>query len=430
MTNRHVLALLLAAVAMIAPGARAQPLYRGGISPKEDPADRQSHVPIGPSSTDPQALLNERLNRSKDFANLERFARDLFKNQDPDKLDPAVRKQLEKYLADPENREVLDKLIKQSKQNNPDATTQKPPDWLVKEVQEAVKKKDGGRTNASDANPSRPPNADKPPNSPKPDTSKGNSPAPSSKKEPSPMSRWFEDRLRDAQKPDSSLSQNKTTQKIFRDLGRSFAGASTRAKGDEPSWASRLGKLDGLKALAPPSWRPNVSMPRVNWGSGSSWSLGRMPSIGTPAVSGSPAAGDLWKVLLWLGAAGLVVLIGWRVLSWRKDAAGRASGPGVWRLGPWPIHPTAIRTREDLVRAFEYLSVLLLGPKARSWNHRDIAAQLGTDLRASEARRRAADHLAEVYERSRYAPLTDPLPDADLAAARHDLCLLAGVAVA
>jgi hypothetical protein len=91
------------------------------------------------------------------------------------------------------------------------------------------------------------------------------------------------------------------------------------------------------------------------------------------------------------------------------------------------VQPALVRTREELVRAFEYLSLLRLGRPARNWNHRHIAAELGQtkDLPADGSQ--AAARLASVYEQARYAPAAESLADPDLEAARRDLCLLAGV---
>jgi len=102
-------------------------------------------------------------------------------------------------------------------------------------------------------------------------------------------------------------------------------------------------------------------------------------------------------------------------------------GDDGWRLGPWPVRPEAVRTRDELVRAFEYLALLLLGPAARTRNHEEIAAGLGEQ---DVSRRAAAERLAGLYEQARYAPPDEVLPDTDLAAARADLSLLAGVAAA
>jgi hypothetical protein len=85
-----------------------------------------------------------------------------------------------------------------------------------------------------------------------------------------------------------------------------------------------------------------------------------------------------------------------------------------------------------LIQAFEYFSVLQLGPNARAWNHQDIARRLSLEIKASDdpSRAQATQRLASTYEQARYAPLSDLLPEVELATARNDLCLLAGVAVA
>ena len=97
-----------------------------------------------------------------------------------------------------------------------------------------------------------------------------------------------------------------------------------------------------------------------------------------------------------------------------------------WKLGPWPVDPAKVATRQDLVRAFEYLALLKLGRTARSWNHLEMAAGLaGNPGEPADKRRQAADHLAVLYERARYAPGDEPLADEDVNAARRHLCLLA-----
>jgi hypothetical protein len=118
----------------------------------------------------------------------------------------------------------------------------------------------------------------------------------------------------------------------------------------------------------------------------------------------------------------------WQVLRGpTADAVRRARA--AWKPGPWPVDPARVATGAELIRAFEYLSRLLLGPDVRSQNHRAIAAHLaGEEGGADAARRRAADELASLYEQARYAPAGEPLSAAALAAARRDLCFLAGVA--
>jgi hypothetical protein len=70
---------------------------------------------------------------------------------------------------------------------------------------------------------------------------------------------------------------------------------------------------------------------------------------------------------------------------------------------------------------------LCLGPAALTSNHVELARRLG-DGAGGAPGRRAARELAGLYERARYTPDDEPLAAGDLAAARRDLSLLAGVA--
>jgi hypothetical protein len=123
----------------------------------------------------------------------------------------------------------------------------------------------------------------------------------------------------------------------------------------------------------------------------------------------------------------LAVLLG--ALAWWRFAAGRRPEPAAdglaGGLAGWPLDPRAIATREDVVRAFEYLSVLICGPGARTWTHATIAEAL---TKLARTRGEAAVLLARLYELARYAPLTEPLGPDELAEARRLVCALAGVA--
>jgi hypothetical protein len=93
------------------------------------------------------------------------------------------------------------------------------------------------------------------------------------------------------------------------------------------------------------------------------------------------------------------------------------------------VAPGAVSNRAELVRAFEYLALLCLGPAARSRHHLDLADQIaGRPSADPDGQQDAAWHLARLYEQARYAPDDWPLPPADLHRARRELCLLAGVA--
>ncbi len=102
---------------------------------------------------------------------------------------------------------------------------------------------------------------------------------------------------------------------------------------------------------------------------------------------------------------------------------------GAWKLGPWPVRPESVRTRADLVRAFEYLAFLLLGLAARPRNHLDLAKALAA-TGEEPIRHTVAARLAHLYERARYAPKDEALPDDELRAARIDLTFLAGASPA
>jgi hypothetical protein len=93
-------------------------------------------------------------------------------------------------------------------------------------------------------------------------------------------------------------------------------------------------------------------------------------------------------------------------------------------LGPWPIDPRQINTREDVVKAFEYLSVLICGPSAKMWTHGTIADAL-SELATTHGE--TAVMLARLYELARYAPLDEPLTPDELIEARNLVCGLAGV---
>jgi hypothetical protein len=147
------------------------------------------------------------------------------------------------------------------------------------------------------------------------------------------------------------------------------------------------------------------------------------PQLGTlPDVSGGDALGPLVWVLV-LAALGLALYGSFALYRDRiQEALVRR-----WKLGPWPVQPSAVRSREDLVRAFEYLAFLLLGFEVRSRHHLDVAGQLASRPSTDPSRQHQAAHeLARLYEQARYAPGEEPLGEAELAAARRDLCFLAG----
>jgi hypothetical protein len=179
-------------------------------------------------------------------------------------------------------------------------------------------------------------------------------------------------------------------------LGKYLSGARSGS-----GTAERLSRLPSTPNLGTPS------------GVGGSWSA---PSFGNSASAGAGG------ILLWLLIVALILVILWQV-SARMQAAGRRARAG-WQLGPWPVDPRRVASRGELVQAFEHLAYLFLGPQARHCHHVDLAERLGA-AHATPAGRAAAAGLGHLYEQARYAPPEEPMPEADLVAARRDLSLLA-----
>jgi hypothetical protein len=214
---------------------------------------------------------------------------------------------------------------------------------------------------------------------------------------------------------ESPLANSETVRDIGRKLSRSFSEAGEGGM-DWDDWLEQMPRLG--------NWLPRglPTLPKPDWSA-------RRSAVSAPGMGSlnTPDGGTL-SAVVWLAAAVLAAALVWKVLTARRTS-GTSSTQPAWKLGPWPVHPGEVATRQDLIHAFEYLSLLIFGPVARAWNHRDIAFRLGEQLGAAgDERRRAADHLAALYERARYAPPADALPDGEAREARRDLCLLAGVA--
>ncbi len=154
-----------------------------------------------------------------------------------------------------------------------------------------------------------------------------------------------------------------------------------------------------------------ASRPRSS--SGGSGLSGPGLSFGAVTVS--------WPLLLILLALVVAAVVWWK---WADIIRPRATAAVAGGPGPWPIDPRDINTREDVVKAFEYLSVLICGPDAKTWTHSTIADEL-TALAATHGE--TAVKLARLYELARYAPLDEPLTRAELMEARRLACDLAGI---
>jgi hypothetical protein len=259
------------------------------------------------------------------------------------------------------------------------------------------------------------------------------------------------------------LSGSPAMRQALRDLGRRLGEEDPRwgrlsARFDEmrERWDKLSQKLqfDHLASGETGSWLARI-LPSgsLQWGLSGDQSAAAQQRGIDDAAGGSLSASSF----TWLAFAAIVVLIltvvtGWSLMARSRQLLG-ARQQEEWRLGPWPVNPGDVLTRGELVQAFEYLSLLNLGPDARNWNHRVIASRLGDEKKLKKynvapaswprqgravvilpvndpLHRVVVGELASIYEQARYAPPGDPLPETSLEAARRDLCLLAGVTAA
>ncbi|GIW82810.1 MAG: hypothetical protein KatS3mg105_4617 [Gemmatales bacterium] len=170
----------------------------------------------------------------------------------------------------------------------------------------------------------------------------------------------------------------------------------------------RLPKMDKIHLPGMGSWK----LPKINWPQVDAPQLPNVPSspVSAPRVGGmSP-----WLFLA-VGACLLAALVLKRLMQ--KGNETPLSAADYRRKLP------RVKSWADIVVAFEVLSLCQLGPRSRTWNHLEIAAALGRDEHQRQA---AANRLAELYERARYAPDARAISDEDLAFAQGAILSLAG----
>lgn len=215
-------------------------------------------------------------------------------------------------------------------------------------------------------------------------------------------------------------------------------------------FAERLGEMDWTKKASKVKLWPEGKGPKINWDRGIrrtgrlldhmlSGLEGRhlpnlpsapnlpnapnMPNIGAPSAPGTFEFGRGFTMVMVLAALALGAFLFWRFIV--KPISAQAAKPRTWEAGPWPVDPAQVRSREQLIRAFDHLALLNGGKPAEMWHHREVANRLGIE---SDERRAAADRLARIYESARYAPPVDPFEESQIDLARQDICSLAGVA--
>jgi hypothetical protein len=201
-----------------------------------------------------------------------------------------------------------------------------------------------------------------------------------------------------------------------------FAGLWRGASSDAANWMASRWYWPQALVDAPKEFYRDFRDALPEIGSSVNGVLANAPTRQLPSASvGVPVETIAWCVL-----AAVTAAIVWQSVG--KKVAARVKGVDA-KLGPWPVDPGAVASRDDVVHAFEYLALLRLGIGARTANHLAVAARLGA-AESDAARRGAAAELARLYERARYEPGIVSLDESQIAAARRDLKLLARAAAA
>lgn len=178
------------------------------------------------------------------------------------------------------------------------------------------------------------------------------------------------------------------------------------------------------KLKPPDSQGPKFNSPNTGSSGGSSWGSGNSggsswgSSSGGGGGGGFSGGGSALAVIAGIAAAIFLAIFlfrKWKLIQEQKAATATTADAG--------IDFDRIRSREELVRVFNAVSIDQCGEDARPWNHRVVADEFG---RTRPAVAEPADQVAGLYERARYAPADEDLTNNEFADARRDLRLLAG----
>jgi hypothetical protein len=439
-------------------------LVSAAVAPAQQAGrSRRPYVTITPDG-DFEKALQENLQRLKGLENLRGILDRLRAHQklleNSGLLDAKMLERLRAMggdfdVNDPKNKELLGNLLDKAKKNPglfekmkkqipelgkglPDLTDKKQLDELKKLVETDEKKVDEGGpadTQREDGGggPGKKPPDDRPPLTPQ-----------GQETEPEhdftdTVRNWL-DRMKDWKGVGDLVKDSPTIQDAIEDFTLSVMEGreGPRFNADWLEGAGEMADYAGKGLDAFDSTLTNLgnlkfnALPRFNLPS-----FGHMPSFSLPNVGGGPSMGGgggsmaFLTFVVWVVMIVAFAIILWQLWSRYANSPGIERARAAWRLGAWPVDPARVASRRELIAAFEYLSLLLLGPAAQTWNHRDIAVNLAEQKPAGPpVRENIADRLAGLYELARYAPEEGPLPPEALAEARRDLCYLAGVSAA
>lgn len=420
---------------------------------------RRSHLPLDSGlekNLRPQIALEERLREfdqlkalqdslgdPKTRAELQSLARKLmqdeqlleslkgkFSRQDVESLLGKVG-QGQGVTADPNLRKLLGEILDQGKISPQDKN-------LLKNLGEKIGEKIAPRRSSSlplentkGAQPADPaareqnPPAETPEPAPPPSRRIQTQGSPASQTPPSPRSAspdWFQqnlDRWMQNMESWARSPQGASWKDFLRDLSQQLQVQRSAAP-DLVRRARGISRyLPRVSNLFPRNVSTPFSTPRFH-------SLPRLGMPTAPSPGSLAAGGKVLVALLILAAVGVGI---WRAGGWYEQAQSKHQTE--WRLGPWPVRPERVASREDLVRAFEHLALVCLGKPAQTQHHLELARNMGAQPALDiQRRRQAVETLARFYEQARYQPLDDPFTETELEQARRELCYLAEVSAA
>lgn len=400
-----------------------------GIASGQDP--HPSHIPVPrKSASDPARVFQESIQKSRLRADLDSIIKQLGPGgaiSNPDQVrrlldsNPQLMELLQGLQSnDPQSRDRLRKLLGDSNTRNRAPATQA----LERELRRLAQNAQGGNS-ARELPQTQPGNSGIRQRRSETSTTSGESSVAVESSELKSQRQWANTIAEWAERLPRQKMGGLRDSQAMQDLVRQFSESAAKAVsgGDENNlaaqlarWESRIqGARDWLPHEIPELFRPVKS-----------WDLSGLPRPNLPNVDFSPRAlpsapsfqfssGDLGVVanVLLVGLALAVVAAAiWKIRRTAMSPEAKARRA----LGPWPIDPGSVSTREDVIRAFEYLSLLRCGEPARTWHHHAIAERLGNS---------DAHLLAELYEQARYAPSQQREPD--WTSARAPLTALAGV---
>jgi len=366
---------------------------------------------------------------------LRRLIEQMPRNIDPKQFDERMLRNLIRdnpELRDPENIKRVRELIEQQQRERPNPMDPKI-DW--KNIDNTLKKVDDFRKQQKiePVQPVDKNDLNNPPAEKKKTDSKGEEQMPV-RKQPDRQAEEF------ARWAAKNLGDSPATRDIIQDFAKIMTqdggrgGAANLLKDLEKEWKGLAGSndLDSGKQSSV-KWNElanGIKLPDLS-GTGSSRPSSGSPDSGSFRETASSSSSSSGTFLIGGVSQGLLLVLvlialgiaayGFRYLKQRglREECDREARRA------WPVDPKKVATREDVVKAFEHLSLAKIGLPAVHWHHRQIANVLGGQ---APERKEAVDQLAGLYEKARYTPAQEHFTEAEIAAARTRLCQITEVA--